>query len=67
MYTPTYVLNILLARVELFTQNERQTPVHYAAKYNCIETLKLLIKFHGNFIQKDSKEKTPLLLAAEQG
>ena len=58
---------LFLARVDVETDSERQTPMHYAAKYNSLATMKLLIKFDGSIIQRDAQNRTVLFLAAEQG
>lgn len=71
--TPVPKLNIkqiifhFLAKVDLVTVSEKQSAMHYAAKYNSLETMKVLIKFQGSFTQRDGKNRTVLFLAAEQG
>ncbi|XP_047134098.1 uncharacterized protein LOC100209684 isoform X1 [Hydra vulgaris] len=55
------------ADIELLTENEKQSPTHFAAKYNSVETLTVLLRKHGSFFLKDSEGKTPLFLAAEYG
>jgi len=55
------------AKVDLVTVSEKQSAMHYAAKYNSLETMKVLIKFQGSFTQRDGKNRTVLFLAAEQG
>ena len=63
----TCLFFIFLAKVDAETDSERQTPMHYAAKYNSLATMKLLIKFDGSIIQRDAQNRTVLFLAAEQG
>jgi len=53
--------------VDLETYSEKQTPMHYAAKYNSLATMKLLIKYGGSITQRDAQDRTILFLAAEQG
>jgi hypothetical protein len=66
----TTIARILLlngALVDIETFKELQTPLHYAAKYNSLETLKLLIKFKGSITKEDSNGRCALFLAAEKG
>lgn len=57
----------IVARVDMETETDHQTPMHYAAKYNSLTTMKVLIKFDGSIIQRDGLNRTVLFLAAEQG
>lgn len=49
------------------TTGELQTPMHYAAKYNAVESMKCLINLGGKLSDRDYKERTPLFVAAENG
>ena len=53
--------------VNMESFKEMQTPVHYAAKYNSIDALKVLIKYQGSITKRDYKDRTALFLAAEKG
>lgn len=46
---------------------EEQTPLHYAAKNDAVDSLKALIKIGCNMEVRDSKLRTPLQVAAELG
>ena len=48
-------------------KGEEQYPIHYAAKYNNIEALELLIRKGATPHILDRKLRTPLHVAAEQG
>ncbi|XP_065664110.1 transient receptor potential cation channel subfamily A member 1 [Hydra vulgaris] len=47
------------------THGEQQTAIHYAAKYNAVGSLKILIENRANLCDKDYKNRTPLYIAAE--
>eukprot|EP00795_Rhopilema_esculentum_P002479 gene2479-18141_t len=49
------------------TEGELQTPIHYAAKFNAVASLKCLLKFGAKVSDRDYNDRTPLFLAAEQG
>ena len=49
------------------TKDERQTPLHYAAKNNSVGALKVLIKLGASMNDRDHRLRTPLHLAAENG
>lgn len=49
------------------TLGERQTAIHFAAKYNAVGSLKVLIEHKVNYNVKDYKGRTPLFVAAEMG
>ena len=49
------------------TNGECQTPIHYAAKNNAVEALKVLIHMGANIGDRDYKHRTPLFVAAETG
>ena len=55
------------ALVDIETFVDLQTPLHYTAKYNSLETLKVLIKFKSSITKKDSNGRSALFLAAEKG
>ena len=47
------------------TYNEHQTAVHYAAKNDAVDSLRMLRKLDCNVEVKDSKQRTPVHVAAE--
>jgi ankyrin repeat protein len=50
------------------TVNEKQTPLHYAAKYGSSEVVECLItEFKADKEERDYERRTPLFLAAEFG
>ena len=49
------------------THEENQSVIHYAAKYNAVTTLKVLIEHRVDYNARDYKGRTPLFLAAETG
>lgn len=49
------------------TIGEKQTPIHYAAKYNAVSSLKVLIENRVDYNDRDYKDRTPIFLAAEMG
>ena len=49
------------------TFNNKQTPAHYAAKYDAVDALKILMKYGADLNEVDSMERTPLYVAAEFG
>ena len=57
----------ILARIDAATLTEDQTPIHYAAKYNAVDSLILLMNLGARLDDRDHKERTPLQLAAEYG
>ena len=60
-------LQLILAKIDARTRGENQTPIHYAAKNNAIDALKVLIKLGADIGAKDYKNRTPLFVAAETG
>lgn len=53
------------ADMHLVTYEERQTPIHYAAKFDSIEALQVVIAAGADIEVQDYKNRTPLQLAAE--
>ena len=49
------------------TYGESQTAIHYAAKNDAVDSLKLLIKLGSKIECRDAKNRTPLQVAAELG
>lgn len=64
-----FKLNILLtANKEARTNDELQTPVHFAARNDACQSLKALIKAGCEYKNvRDYKSRTPLHVAAELG
>ena len=60
---PTLFLAFAMPR----TIGESQTPIHYAAKYNAVSALKVLIDYKADYNDRDYKKRTPIFLAAEMG
>ena len=56
-----------LADVKACTKGENQTAVHYAAKNDADNALKMLIKLGADVNCRDYKQRTPLQVAAELG
>lgn len=46
---------------------EEQTPLHYAAKNDAVDSLKVLLKIGCDMEARDNKLRTPLQVAAELG
>ena len=57
----------ITASINAKTTGEDQSPIHYAAKNNAIASMKMLLKFGANINDRDYKQRTPILLAAENG
>lgn len=55
------------ANIHALTLKECQTPTHYASKNDAVKALKVLIKLGGNPEDRDYKQRTSLLVAAELG
>ena len=54
--------------IENTTENEMQTPLHYAAVFSSSEVITCLIEeFGADKEAKDGKKRTPLFLSAEFG
>ena len=52
----------------MISLNEKQTPLHYAAKFGSSEVIKILIKeLNVDKEKRDVFDRTPLYLAAEFG
>lgn len=47
------------------TYGENQTPAHYAAKHNSTDALAVLLDYRGSVESRDSRNRTPLFVAAE--
>lgn len=55
------------ANIHAKTKGEMQTPIHYAAKNDAGQALKMLLKLEANMEDRDYKNRTPLQVAAELG
>lgn len=55
------------ANIEALTKGENQTSLHFAARNDACEALKLLVKMGANIHSRDYKNRTPLQVAAELG
>ncbi|XP_065055117.1 uncharacterized protein LOC135683708 [Rhopilema esculentum] len=53
------------ANIHAKSRGEWQTPIHYAAKFNAVRSLKVLMDWHANVNDRDYKKRTPLFIAAE--
>ena len=60
-------ISIFSADIQSKTNNENQTPIHYAAKYNAVDAINALMEFGARLDDRDHKDRTPLQLAAETG
>ena len=49
------------------TKIEKQTAMHYAAKNNATQSLKVMLRMGGRINDRDYKRRTPLFVAAETG
>ena len=49
------------------TFREQQGVIHYAAKYNAVASLKVLVEHRVDYNIKDYRQRTPLFVAAEMG
>ena len=56
-----------LANIHARTVQENQTPIHYAAKYNAVDSIVTLVNLDARLDDRDHKERTPLQIAAESG
>lgn len=65
MYCFWYFL--VLADPNVCTYGEKQTAVHYAAKNDAVDSLRVLIKLGCDKEVRDAKERTPLHTASELG
>lgn len=57
----------ITATLEARTSEEGQTPLHFAARNDAVESLKVLIKLGADKESKDFRQRTPLFVAAELG
>ena len=55
------------ANLHARTKGEMQTPIHYAAKFNAVKSMRCLVKLGAKISDRDYKQRTPLFLAAENG
>ena len=55
------------ADIDAKSNGEEQSAIHYAAKFNAVQALKVLIDWNANVNDRDYKRRTPLFLAAETG
>ena len=55
------------ADINAKSHGELQSPIHYAAKFNAVQALKVLIDSNANVNDRDYKKRTPLFIAAETG
>lgn len=55
------------ANIHARTFQENQSPIHYAAKYNAVDSIVTLVNLDGRLDDRDHKERTPLQLASESG
>lgn len=55
------------AYVHARTTGELQTPIHYAAKYNAVGSLKVLLQSNAGMNDRDYRQRTPIFIAAEMG
>lgn len=53
------------ANIHARSIGELQTPIHYAAKYNAVGSLKVLMEKKAWYNDRDYKQRTPIFLAAE--
>ena len=53
------------ANIDVRTIGENQAPIHYAAKKGATKSLRVLLGFNADINSLDSKQRTPLQLAAE--
>ncbi|XP_069478241.1 transient receptor potential channel pyrexia-like [Ambystoma mexicanum] len=53
------------AKTNAATTHRKQTPIHYAAKHDAVESLKVLLENNSDVNARDYKHRTPLQLAAE--
>ena len=55
------------ADIQRKTTGERQTPMHYAARYNAVEAMNTLLELGASILEKDYKSQMPLYVAADAG
>lgn len=66
-YFEVHNIFILLAELGRETYEERQTAMHYAAKNNATQSLKVMLRLGGRINDRDYKRRTPLFVSAETG
>ena len=57
----------ILANVNIKTFNDKQSPLHYAAKYEGLEAMKVLIGYGADINALDVMQRSPMFIAAEYG
>ena len=62
-----FMNTIYLAIVDAVTKGENQTPLHYAAKNNAVDCVRILLNMGADIGARDYKSRTPLFVAAETG
>ena len=61
-------MDLMDSYCSMISSNEKQTPLHYAAKFGSSEVIKILIKeLNVDKEKRDVFDRTPLYLAAEFG
>ena len=60
-------MRFFTARIDARTKGEHQSPIHYAAKYNAVDSLKVLLHMGAMIGDRDYRNRTPLFVAAETG
>ncbi|XP_012558139.2 uncharacterized protein LOC100201978 isoform X1 [Hydra vulgaris] len=55
------------ASINAKTIGENQTPLHYAAKNNAVDSTRIILHMGGDIGARDYKGRTPLFVAAETG
>jgi len=58
---------VFTAHIEAITKAENQTPLHFAARNDAVESTKTLVKLGADLEAKDYKNRTPIFVAAELG
>ena len=48
------------ADIDIKTSGEEQTPIHYAAKNDALNSIKMLLGYGANIDARDGKNRTPL-------
>lgn len=61
------LFKFILGIINSKTNGEEQTPLHYAARYDSVEAMKVLIQAGAMIDEVDFIQRTPLQVAAEIG